>query len=76
MHAIDAWTPMTYVKYCNAYCSSYMSFIVTPQARRIIVPGTIKGIDNVYLASQWQMGPGGLPTAAAMGKFAAYRIAR
>ena len=29
---------------------------------------------NVLLASQWLMGPGGLPTAAAMGKFAAWRI--
>ena len=34
----------------------------------------VKGIDNVFLASQWLMGPGGLPTAAAMGKFAAWRI--
>jgi len=76
VHVIDVWTPMTYVDYCNSYCGSYMSFIVTPGAKRITVPGKIKGIDNVFLASQWQMGPGGLPTAAAMGKFAAFRIAR
>lgn len=51
-----------------------MSFVTTKQAKSITVPGVIKGLDNVLLASQWLMGPGGLPTAAAMGKFAAWRI--
>lgn len=74
VHVIDIWTPMTYYHYCNSYCGSYMSFIVTKKAKSTIVPGKMKGIDNLFLASQWQMGPGGLPTAAAMGKFAAYRI--
>lgn len=51
-----------------------MSFVTTKQAKSITVPGVVKGLDNVLLASQWLMGPGGLPTAAAMGKFAAWRI--
>ncbi len=71
---IDVWTPMTYTKYCNSYQGAYMSFVVTKHAKSITVPGKIKGISNVMLASQWLMGPGGLPTAAAMGKFSAYRI--
>ena len=29
--------------------------------------GKIKGVDNVYLATQWQMAPGGLPVAASAG---------
>lgn len=74
VHVIDTWTPVTYYHYCNSFCGSYMSFIVTKNAKSVIVPGKIKGIDNLLLASQWQMGPGGLPTAAAMGKFSAYRI--
>ncbi len=36
--------------------------------------GKIKGLSNVLIASQWLMGSGGLPTAAAMGKFVAQRI--
>ena len=36
--------------------------------------GDIKGLNNVFIASQWLMGPGGLPTAAAMGKFSIQRI--
>lgn len=74
IRVIDVWSPMTYTRYCNSYKGAYMSFVTTKQAKSITVPGVIKGIDNVMLASQWLMGPGGLPTAAAMGKFAAWRI--
>ncbi len=76
IHVIDIWSPMTYTRYCNAYHGAYMSFVTTKQAKSITVPGVVKGIDNVFLASQWLMGPGGLPTAAAMGKFATWRIMR
>ena len=65
---------MAYVHYCNAYQGAYMSFVTAKGAKNITTPGKIKGMDNVLLASQWLMGPGGLPTAAAMGKFAAWRI--
>ena len=74
IRVLDIWTPMTYTRYCNSYKGAYMSFVTTKGAKSITVPGTIKGIDNVFLASQWLMGPGGLPTAASMGKFAAWRI--
>lgn len=74
IRVIDVWTPMTYTRYCNSYKGAYMSFVTTKQAKSITVPGVVKGLDNVLLASQWLMGPGGLPTAAAMGKFAAWRI--
>ena len=36
----------------------------------------IDGLENVVLASQWQEIPGGLPYAAAAGKFAVQRIAK
>lgn len=74
IRALDVWTPVTYTRYCNAYKGAYMSFVTTKQAKNITVPGVVKGLDNVMLASQWLMGPGGLPTAAVMGKFAAWRI--
>lgn len=74
IRVLDVWSPITYTRYCNSYKGAYMSFVTTKQAKSITVPGVVKGIDNVLLASQWLMGPGGLPTAAAMGKFAAWRI--
>ena len=72
---LDVWTPATYDRYCNAYRGAYMSFVITKGAKNVTVPGCLKGLKNLFIASQWQMGPGGLPTAAAMGKFAAYRVA-
>lgn len=36
--------------------------------------GTVKGLNNVFIASQWLQSPGGLPVAAATGKFAVQRI--
>ena len=74
VRVIDVWTPATYDRYCNAYHGAYMSFIITKNAKNKTVAGKIKGLSNVFLAGQWLMGPGGLPTAASMGKFAAYRV--
>ena len=71
---LDVWTPATYNRYCNAWNGAYMGFIVTRNAKNRTVPGKIKGLPNVMIASQWLMGPGGLPVAATMGKFAAQRI--
>lgn len=74
IRVLDVWTPMTYVRYCNSYKGSYMSFIVTKGAKRIMGTNRIKGLDNVFIGTQWQMGPGGLPCAVACGKSAAWRI--
>ncbi|MBP3604188.1 MAG: NAD(P)/FAD-dependent oxidoreductase [Lachnospiraceae bacterium] len=71
---LDVWTPVTYHRYCNSFHGAYMGFIVTKNAKNKTVAGKIKGLSNVFIASQWLMGPGGLPTAASMGKFAAQRI--
>ena len=71
---LDAWTPLTYERYCNAHHGSYMSFITTPQVKQLKLKGQLKGIDNLYLAGQWTSAPGGLPVAVASGKFAIQRL--
>ncbi len=71
---LDAWTPLTYERYCNAYHGSYMSFVTTPAGKQIKMKGRLKGIDNLYLAGQWTNAPGGLPVAVASGKFAIQRL--
>ena len=73
---LDAWTPLTYERYCNAYHGSYMSFITTPGAKAIRSTGKIKGIKNLWFAGQWNTSPGGLPVAVTNGKFAIQRIIR
>ncbi len=76
MEFLACWTPMTYERYCNAYHGAYMGFITKKGMKSFRVKGTVKGIKNLYIASQWIMAPGGLPVAVTAGKFAVWRIAR
>lgn len=71
---LDCWTPLTYKRYCNAYHGAYMSFITKKEEKSFQVKGTVKGIKNLFIASQWNMAPGGLPVAVTQGKFAIQRI--
>lgn len=73
---LDCWTPLTYERYCNAYHGAYMSFITKKGVKSFRVKGTVKGIKNLYIGSQWIMAPGGLPVAVTAGKFVVWRIAR
>ena len=71
---LDCWTPLTYNRYWNAYHGSYMGFVTTAGNKQMRFKGVVKGIDNLYVAGQWVMNPGGLPIAVVSGKFAVQRI--
>lgn len=72
---LDVWTPYTYTLFCNAYKGVYMTFMPTKKSPNLTnVPGKIKGVDNLFLAGQWLMAPGGLPVALITGKYAVQRI--
>lgn len=71
---LDCWTPATYERYCHSYHGAYMSFITKKNVKSFRMKGTVKGLNNVFIASQWLQSPGGLPVAAATGKFAVQRI--
>ena len=73
---LDCWTPLTYERYCGAYHGGYMAFVTKPSIKKLKCKGTVKGVKNLYIAGQWIMSPGGLPVAAASGKFAIQRILR
>ncbi len=74
LELLDCWTPLTYERYCGAYHGAYMAFITKPGVKKLSCSGTVRGLKNVYIAGQWIMSPGGLPVAAASGKFAVQRI--
>ena len=76
MEFLDCWTPLTYERYCNAYHGAYMGFITRKGVKSFRVKGVLKGVKNLYIASQWIMAPGGLPVAVTAGKFAVWRIAQ
>lgn len=71
---LDCWTPLTYTRYCNSFHGAYMGFITKKGIKKPKVKAPIKGLSNVFVASQWLQSPGGLPTAAASGKFAIQHI--
>ena len=74
LHCIDTWTPATYKRYTGADVGSYMGFAFPPKLNPIFMNGRIKGLSNVYLATQWQQAPGGLPVASKAGEAAVKAI--
>lgn len=74
LHCIDTWTPATYKRYTGADIGSYMGFAFPPKLNPIFMNGRIKGLSNVYLATQWQQAPGGLPVASKAGEAAVKAI--
>jgi phytoene dehydrogenase-like protein len=73
---LDVWTPATYERFTGAETGSYMSFLLPKNKLPIPVKSTVSGLQNFFLATQWQQPPGGLPTAASLGKRAAEIIAK
>lgn len=71
---LDAWTPATYYNYFGADHGAYMAFALTPQTPLRRYPCRMRGLDNVFMATQWQCSPGGLPNAARSGRKAANAV--
>lgn len=64
---IDSWTPATYERYLGARDGSYMSFILPKSYIPKKCKSKLPGYRNLFLASQWQTMPGGLPMSAECG---------
>ena len=71
---IDVATPMTYVRYCNAWQGAWMAWATTPKGKIRYVPGNLPGLEGFYLTGQWTMPPGGLPTAVITGRWVIQRL--
>ncbi len=76
LKCIDVWTPATYKRYTNSEVGSYMSFVLPSKMIPRRISARVSGLSNLFLATQWQQLPGGLPTAAECGRAAAMEIAR
>lgn len=70
----DVVTPMTYVRYCNAWRGSWMTWVKAGKDVPRYHSGVLPGLDNFIMASMWTTPPGGLPGAATAGRFAAQRL--
>lgn len=67
---LNTYSPLTFARWCHAHQGAYMSFNPRKGYKPLYVKSTIKGLENLFLASQWIQTSGGLPIAAASGKFA------
>ena len=76
LQCLDVWTPATYHRYTGGEAGAFMSFLLPKKKLPVPIPATATGLKNVFLATQWQQAPGGLPTAATLGKQAAEIIER
>ena len=71
---LDISTPITLKRYTNSYKGAYMPFAFTSKNRMYWDSGIIKGLRNVFMASQWMASPGGLPFALATGTWAIQKV--
>jgi phytoene dehydrogenase-like protein len=74
IEVINIATPVTYNRYCGAYRGAWMGYAANTKAKYTNHSCTLKGISNFALAGQWLSTPGGLPIAAATGKFAVQKV--
>ena len=70
----DVVTPMTYERYCGAWRGSWMTWGVYGKDIPRYFPGMLEGLEHFLMAGMWTLPPGGLPGAAASGRFAAQRL--
>ena len=76
LELLDVATPYTFNRYVNSSNGVYMGFFFTHKDPMFNHSGKLKGLDNLYLSSQWMQGPGGLSIAMTQGKFAIQRICK
>lgn len=76
LEILDVTTPKTLNRYTNASRGAYMGFLFNHKKGMYTSSGLIPGLRNFVMAGQWMQCPGGLPLAAAEGKFAIQRICK
>ncbi|MHB8126674.1 MAG: phytoene desaturase family protein [Desulfitobacteriaceae bacterium] len=76
VEVVDVATPMTFVRYTDAYKGAYMSWLLPPEVKSLRVPRTLTGLSNLFMIGQWTNPPGGLPTALLTGRWAVQVLCR
>jgi phytoene dehydrogenase-like protein len=76
IEVVDISTPMTYVRYTNAWKGIYMGFMATPKNLNMKVPTKLPKLKNFHMAGQFAMASGGLPTAIVTGKWSILKLCK
>ncbi|NLA86880.1 MAG: hypothetical protein GX847_06260 [Clostridiales bacterium] len=68
---VDVATPATFFRLANVYKGSYEGFAPTPEALKIKIKKTIRGLNGFCICGQWTTVGGGICMAVADGRAAA-----
>jgi phytoene dehydrogenase-like protein len=66
---IDVATPVTFERYTGNWKGSYEGWQLTGDTVTMTMEKTLPGLDNFYMAGQWVMPGGGLPSGAMTGRY-------
>ena len=64
----DVATPYTTWRYTRNHQGAYMGWLPTPKNIMTFIPRTLPGLANFYMAGQWVMPGGGVPTCLYSGR--------
>jgi phytoene dehydrogenase-like protein len=70
----DVATPYTFYRYTGNWQGSFEGWLITPEHANDVMRQKLPGLDNFYMAGQWVMQGGGLPSGAITGRWAAQLI--
>ena len=70
----DVATPITFNRYTGNWQGSYEGWLITPRNYMANMKKTLPGLDGFYMAGQWVMPGGGLPSGVMSGRHAAQLI--
>jgi phytoene dehydrogenase-like protein len=72
VEVVDVATPLTFERYTGNWQGSIMGWLATAETMRMMsgkgMDQTLPGLEGFYMAGQWAVPAGGLPTAATSGR--------
>jgi phytoene dehydrogenase-like protein len=72
----DVATPYTTWRYTRNHQGAYMGWLPTPRALLTTLPRTLPGLKDFYMAGQWVLPGGGVPTCLFSGRHAIQMLCR
>ena len=73
---IDVATPVTFQRYTGNWQGSYEGWQMTPDIVTLRMDKTLPGLDNFFMAGQWVMPGGGIPSGALTGRYVTQMICK
>lgn len=64
----DVATPYTFWRYTRNHQGSWLGWLTTPETARTIIPKTLPGLADFYMAGQWVLPSAGIPLALYSGR--------